>query len=192
MWKNNIYLKECIAATIIIMLPVLLFGEGAGVGNKVLSIGPRVTYATPKDADSGAWSVGVQARMHLSLGLGLEGSVDNRSNNFSKLTTIKTYPVQVSLLAYLFPGAILSPYLLGGAGWYYTEVYGPFSLNHTDSRFGIHAGAGIDLMLNKSLSLDGSYRYIWLGSVASENENALNKTYEDSGSMIAIALNFMF
>jgi opacity protein-like surface antigen len=192
MWKNNIHLKECVAAALLLILPALSFGESLGVGNKVLSIGPRVTYAAPKDADTGAWSVGVQARMHLSLGLGLEGSIDNRSNNFSKLTTITTYPVQVSLLAYLFPGAILSPYLIGGVGWYYTQVYGPFSLNHTDSRFGLHAGAGLEYVLSKSLSLDVSYRYIWLGSVASENSNALENTYEDSGSMLAIALNILF
>jgi len=122
----------------------------------------------------------------------MEGSIDYRSNDFGPLTIVKTYPVQVSLFAYLLPGFFLSPYLIGGAGWYFTQVDGPFGFSQTNNRFGVHAGAGLEIMLNKSISIDGSYRYIWLGSVTSENANALDKTYQDSGSMTTIALNFLF
>jgi len=48
------------------------------------------------------------------------------------------------------------------------------------------------MMVNKSLSLDATYRYIWLESVASKDANALDKNYDDSGSMFTIALNFLF
>jgi len=174
-------------------LPAMLFAGGTGVGEKGLSIGPRMTYSTPKDADSGQWSVGAQARLHLSPGLGLEGSIDSRSNNYLNVTTIKTYPVQASLLAYLMPGALFSPYLIGGAGWYYTQVDGPFGYSNTNSRFGTHLGAGVELMVNEFISIDGSYRYIWLESVASTGtSNVLDKSYQDSGSMVTIALNFLF
>jgi opacity protein-like surface antigen len=98
----------------------------------------------------------------------------------------------VSLLGYIFPGAVWSPYLLGGAGWYYTEVDGPFSLNHTDSRFGLHAGIGLEYVLERGVSVDISYRYIWLENIVSEDANALLKNYQDSGDMITIALNFLF
>ena len=169
-----------------------VFGETGMIGDKVLSIGPRATYSTPKDADEGQWSGGAQVRFHLSPGLGLEGSVDYRSNKFGNLTTIKTYPVLASLLAYIMPGASWSPFLLGGGGWYYTEVDGPDNFSHTDYRFGLHAGAGIEVMLNESLSVDGSYRYIWIESVKSKDAKALDKTFEDSGSMVTMALNFLF
>ena len=181
-----------VAAAILCTLPMLATAESSGVGNQVFSLGPRTIYSMPSDADQGQWSAGVQARIHMSLSLALEASMDARSNNFNKLTTIKTWPFQVSLLAYIFPGANLSPYLLGGAGWYYTQVDGPFSFNHADSRFGMHAGTGLEFMLNESISIDGSYRYVWLESVSSKDEYAIYKNYQDSGSMVTIALNFLF
>ncbi|HBW22046.1 MAG: hypothetical protein A2X28_09500 [Elusimicrobia bacterium GWA2_56_46] len=95
-------------------------------------------------------------------------------------------------LAYIIPGGVVSPFLLGGVGWYYTQVNGPASFSNTTSRFGLHAGAGLEVMLSKSLSLDGTYRYVWLESIGSKDANALDKTYKDSGSIITMALNFMF
>lgn len=169
-----------------------VFAADSGIGDNMFSIGPRMTLSTPKDADSGQWSAGAQARLHLSPSMGLEGSIDYRSNIFFNLTTVKTYPVQLSLLAYLMPSAVMSPYLLGGVGFYYTQVAGPFNFSNTNYRFGLHAGAGLELMLNEALSLDGSYRYVFLENVASKDVNALDKTYQDSGSMITIALNFLF
>jgi len=193
MKSNGQKFKSCIVlAALLFSLPMALFAESLGVGTKVLSIGPRAIYSTPKDADSGDWSAGVQARLHLSPGLGLEGSIDYRSNKFLDVTTVKTYPVQLSLLAYLLPGSFLSPYLLGGAGWYYTQVDGPSGFSDTSSRFGLHAGAGLEIMINEYMSIDGSYRYVWLESVTSKDANALDKTYQDSGSMITIALNLLF
>jgi hypothetical protein len=165
---------------------------GEGIGEAVFSFGPRATYSTPKDADEGQWAPGAQARLHLSPVFGLEASIDYLKNDFGPLTTVKTYPVQASLLAYIMPSGAVSPFLLGGVGWYYTQVDGPASFSDTTSRFGLHAGAGLEVMLNKSLSLDGTYRYVWLESLGSKDENALDKTYEDSGSMITLALNLLF
>ena len=186
-------IRGCAAISAILLgLQPAVFAA-TGVGEKVFSIGPRASYFTPKDADEGAWSGGAQARLHLAPSLALEGSIDYRSNKYlGDLITIKTYPVQASLLAYLMPYSAVSPFLLGGVGWYYTEVNGPLGFSDTTSRFGLHAGAGLEIMLNKSLSLDGSYRYIWLESVASKDLNALDKTYNDSGSMITLALNLLF
>ena len=181
----------CIAMSAL-LLGLQTAAFGAGIGEKTFSIGPRATYSTPKDANEGTWSGGVQARMHLAPVLAVEGSIDYHRNNYGQFTTIKTYPVQASLLAYLMPGSSFSPFLIGGAGWYYTRVEGPFNYSNTTSRFGVHAGVGAEFMLNDFLSIDGTYRYIWLASVASKDANALDKTYKDSGSMITIALNFLF
>ena len=193
MKKNNLKLAGCIAAAALFLtLPALVFAESLGIGTKPFSLGPRATYSHPKDADEGKWYGGAQARLHFSPVLGLEGSIDYRRNDFSNHTTIKSYPVQASLLAYLMPSQRWSPFLLGGGGWYFTRVEGPADFSHTSSRFGLHAGGGVEVMLNESISLDGSYRYVWLEDVTSRNEHALDKTYRDSGSMITIALNFLF
>jgi len=184
--------KECAAMAVLLLGLQTAVTAGDGVGEKIFSIGPRAAYSTPKDADEGQWAPGAQARLHLSSVFGLEASIDYLKNDFGPLTTVKTYPVQASLLAYIIPNGVVSPFLLGGAGWYYTRVEGPGSFSDTTSRFGLHAGAGLEVMLNKSLSLDGTYRYVWLESLASQDENALHKTYEDSGSLITLALNLLF
>ncbi len=166
--------------------------DDSGVGDEGFSIGPRATFFKPRDADKGTWYAGAQARLHLTPALGLEGSIDYRKNEYAGGVTIKGYPVQATLLAYLTPHAPLSPYLLGGAGWYYTQVSGPLIEKKTDNRFGVHAGAGLELRLNAALSIDGSYRYIWLADVTANNTNALEKTYRQNSSMVTAALNFLF
>ena len=128
----------------------------------------------------------------MSPDLGLEASIDYLKNDFGSLTTIKTFPIQGSVLAYINPGEIVKPFLLGGAGWYYTMVDGPFGYNDSASRFGLHAGAGLEVILNKSIFLSGSYRYVWLEEVESRDASALSRTYHDNGSMLTLALNFRF
>lgn len=193
--KNNNY---AVRAGAFLAMSALLLGLQAaafaedGVGDSMLSIGPRATYAAPKDATEGAWAPGAQLKLHLSSVLGLEASIDYLKNDFGPLTSIKTYPVQASLLAYLMPGGAVSPYLLGGAGLYYSKVTGPLGYESNTSRFGLHAGAGLEVMLGNSLSIDGAYRYVWLESIMSHDADALDKDYQDAGSMITIGLNLLF
>jgi len=184
--------KECIAITALLLGLQAAVSAGTGTPENKFSAGPRATYYTPQDADTGRWSPGVQAKLHLSPDLGLEASIDYLKNEFGGLTTIKTFPIQGSLLAYITPGKIVKPFLLGGVGWYYTMVDGPFGYDNSTSRFGLHAGAGLEVILNSSLFLSGSYRYVWLADVASRDASALSRTYHDSGSMITLALNFSF
>jgi opacity protein-like surface antigen len=181
-----------VSATLLMVLPLLASADGSGVGETWFSIGPRATYFKPKDATKGSWYGGAQARLHFTPALAAEGSIDYRKNDYPGDATIKAYPVQATLLAYIFPHSCVSPFLLGGAGWYFTRVQGPGLATKTDNRFGPHAGAGLEVALSRSLSLDGSYRYIWLSDVKSNNKNAITQTYRDSGSMVTMALDFRF
>lgn len=190
---NHRKIKEwVVAATMLLAFPLMASAEDLAVGDTSFSIGPRAAYSNPKDAESGKWSVGAQARVHLTPVLGLEGSIDYRMNNYADGVSIKSYPVQASLLAYLMPHARVSPFLLGGAGWHFTRVEGPNMEKTTDNRFGVHAGGGVEVRLNRSLSIDGAYRYIWLEDVTVSEKNVLEKTYKDSGPMVTLALNFLF
>jgi len=47
-------------------------------------------------------------------------------------------------------------------------------------------------MLNESLSVDGSYRFVWLETVKSKAQTRWIKPMTDSGSMVTMALNFLF
>lgn len=89
-----------------------------------VSLGGRAMYYRPNDADGGTLSGGAQLRIHLSSMLALEGSIDYRQSKFGE-TVIDVYPVQASLLIYLLPRSRLTPFILGGGGWYYTHVRKP-------------------------------------------------------------------
>lgn len=180
------------------MLAVITLGGGAivradeEVGGHAFSIGPRATFVKPKDADEGKWYGGVQARFGLGNAVGLEGSIDYRKNDYAGDTEVIVYPVQASLLVYLAPEAPVSPYILGGGGWYHTRINIGDDFHDTSYRFGPHAGGGLEIALGPSLSLDGSYRYVWLKSIATEDDNELTAEYNDSGYMVTAALNIKF
>ena len=155
-----------------------------------VSIGGRAMYFRPKAADDGSLSGGVQLRMHLSPMFALEGSIDYRKSTFGE-TVVDVYPVQASLLVYLMPSSRLTPFILGGGGWYYTHVRAPHE--KTQYRFGPHAGAGLKMSLSKFWSIDGSYRYLWTRDINSEDlAHPAGRNFSDNGYMLTASLNHHF
>ena len=132
----------------------------------------------------------VMFELHLLPTLAIEGLIDYRDNDFGN-NDVVTIPVQASALFYLLPGKRLSPFVLGGAGWYYTDVDGPTD-DDTDHRFGLHAGGGVQLMINERWSVDGSYRYVWVEDVETQNASFTNKDFQDQGHMVTIGVNLHF
>ena len=178
-----------LAASALAPLSVMAENTDAGIA-RGLSFGGRAMYYRPKDADSGTLSGGVQVRAHLSPIFALEGSIDYRRSTFGD-TVVDVYPVQASLLAYLLPDARLTPFILGGGGWYYTHVRPPHE--RTQYRFGPHAGAGLKLSLNRFWSIDGSYRYLWTRDIKSEDlAHPAGRNFSDNGFMLTAGLNYHF
>ncbi|OGS27557.1 MAG: hypothetical protein A2297_00055 [Elusimicrobia bacterium RIFOXYB2_FULL_48_7] len=181
-----------------VMLAVFVYWPGISsaqdsvISDKVFSIGPRLTFSQPKDADSGSLSDGMQLRFDLLQNLKVEGSVDYRRNDFSGYTKVQVYPLMLSALAYFTPKAKVSPFLLGGAGLYFTQVESPFNFSYTTTRLGLHAGLGLEIMLNDTLSLDGIYRHIWVEKFTSRGIDAMNKEYDDSGYTVTMGINILF
>ena len=156
----------------------------------LLSIGGRATYFDPKDGSS-RWFGGGQVRLHPWRYLAFEGSADYRRNDIGD-TRVHTYPVQVSALIYPLGTTRLAPFLIGGGGWYYTTVKGPGNFEDTQNRFGAHAGGGLQFFFNNHVSIDGTYRYIWLEKIESKDQNLVHKKFQDNGHMITAAINFHF
>jgi len=166
------------------------FAIADDIPNTGLSLGGRGTYYDPSDGD-GNWYGGAQLRLHLSPAFAIEGSVDYRRSKPDSSTTVQTYPVMASALLYLFPGRV-SPFLLAGAGWYFTHVEGPGGFDDNQNRFGVHAGLGLEIYLNRYWSIDGTYRYVWLEKIDSKNASLQDKDFDDNGHMITAGLNFHF
>ncbi|HEX4047069.1 MAG TPA: porin family protein [Elusimicrobiota bacterium] len=165
-------------------------GESVPASRPGITLGGRATYDRPKDADDGTLNGGAQLRLHLTQVVAVEGSVDYRQSKFGG-TTVDAYPVQASLLLYLAPSWIVSPYILGGVGWYHTHVRGPNGTS-TD-RYGPHAGAGLEIALAKHWTIDGSYRYLWAQDLtAPTTTSPAGKNFSDHGYMLTAALNYRF
>ncbi|OGR97295.1 MAG: hypothetical protein A2016_00145 [Elusimicrobia bacterium GWF2_62_30] len=153
-----------------------------------LTVGGRAAYYRPKGADSGDFMQGAQVRYHLTRRWALEGSVDLRKNEFGG-TRVDVVPIQFSVLIYLMPHNYrLAPYILGGGGWYYTHAYAP--ADSSEFRSGTHAGGGVEYLLNKYWSVDGSYRYLWTEDIRSDEPGARN--FRDKGFALTAAVNYCF
>ena len=154
-----------------------------------VTFGGRASYFRPKGADAGTLSGGAQLRGHVTSVVALEASADYRQNRFEG-TIVDVYPAQLSLLLYLAPQWPVSPYALGGVGWYFTRIR---SNNSTINRYGPHAGGGLEIALARHWSIDGSYRYLWTQSLtAPTTASPAGKNFSDNGFMLTAALNYRF
>jgi len=151
-----------------------LLATAAPVSAQGIGIGARVAWVT-SDADLDVDSVrfvGGQVRM-LSQRVGLEVSIDRHSESFDLLNQqITETPIQASLLLRLGGGRV-SPFLLGGPGWYRRSVQsidGPdVSVNTTE--FGWHAGGGLEIRAGRHFGIHGDYRYTFLDFGDDEEED---------------------
>ena len=107
--------------------------------------------------------IGGQMRL-LSARFGVEVSLDHHSESFELLNQkVTEMPIQASLLMRLGQGRV-SPFLLGGPGWYRRKVEaidGPGDGVST-TEFGWHAGVGLEVRAGKHFGIHGDYRYTFL------------------------------
>lgn len=133
----------------------------------MFALGLIAGYLRAPDADRGTWTAGIQARLHISPALAVEGAVTYHKNSYGDGDAhVTQYPVQVSALIYPLPNAQFSPYLVGGGGWYYSRISYEGALsglsNETENTYGTHAGAGLEIRLGSSVMIDADLRTIFL------------------------------
>jgi len=144
----------------VLLLSVAPVGaQGFGVGSRLawLKADSDVDVDTPR-------LVGGQVRL-VTGRLGLEVSMDRRSEEFELLNEkVTETPIQTSLLLRMGSGRV-APYLLGGPGWYRREVEAldDPELRTKTTEFGWHAGLGLEMLASKHFGIHGDYRYTFLG-----------------------------
>ena len=133
-----------------------------------VSIGPRFSFVRPDatlDAPSDRYTGGAM-RLKLSPRTSIELAMDWRSTTSEDATVrISDYPFQGSLMLYPLRSA-LSPYVLGGVGWYsqrmQTLAGSEVLSQQTVRRRGYHGGFGGELKLGSRMSIFADYRYTFI------------------------------
>jgi opacity protein-like surface antigen len=133
--------------------------QGFGVGARMA----WVTADSDADIDSVRF-IGGQVRL-VSKRWGLEVSMDRKSESFELLNQkVTETPIQASLLLRMGSSKV-SPFLLGGPGWYRRKVElldGPDDPDLETTEFGWHAGGGLEIVPWRHLGIHGDYRYTFL------------------------------
>jgi opacity protein-like surface antigen len=133
--------------------------QGFGVGGRIAWVHPD----TEADVDSIRYFGG---QIRLTAGrIGFELSMDRHSESSEALNQKLTEtPLQASVLLRM-GGSKVSPFLLGGPGWYRRKVEaldGPADLDISTTEFGWHAGIGLEILPSSHFGIHGDYRYTFL------------------------------
>jgi opacity protein-like surface antigen len=153
--------KKFIFLTAIVLTLFLIPLTGYADSGK-FGLGVRGGLYKSNDADSMILYGGVQARWKLFPGMSLEGTFDYRpSESYPGNRKITSTPILASALFYLMPGGKISPYLLGGVGWYYAKIEDSSGSNTTYTP-GLHLGGGLDIPLDPNIVFNADIRYFFL------------------------------
>jgi outer membrane protein W len=134
-----------------------------------IGAGAHLSFSRARDADSGFLSGGLQVRARLTGALGVEALVTYRRETYSRngesLLRLQEIPLQGTVELFLLARNPVQPYVLLGGGYYYvrtTALGSNTAGGHTESRFGFHAGAGVDVRVAKRTSVFADVRYVLL------------------------------
>ena len=178
----------------------LLVGSAAPAAAQGFGLGGRLSLVRG-DVNAGTSAerfLGGQVRLPLSPRSALEVSLDRRTESNDTLTERRVeVPIQGSLLLYPVRTTI-SPYVLGGVGWYTHRVEqltaGAVTSTESSHRFGYHAGLGGELKLGRHAGVHADYRYTFLKFGSDENDGSLTSRFKPSyeGSMWTAGMTLYF
>lgn len=178
---------------------LVCLGAGAPCSAQGFGLGGRMSLVRGDvDANTSAERFfGGLLRLPLSPRSSLEVSIDRRTESNDALTErVVATPLQGSLLLYPVRAA-LSPYLLGGVGWYTQKVEqltaGTVTASETSRRFGYHAGIGGELKLGRHAGVHADYRYTFLDFGGDDDDSLVERiSPSHEGSMWTAGLTLYF
>jgi opacity protein-like surface antigen len=177
---NKKYFLLVAVVLALFLIPLTGFADNGKFG-----LGGHVGINQSNDAQSTLLYAGIHARWNLFPALSIEGAFDYRpSESYPNNKKVTNYPILVSALFYLIPGAKFSPYLLGGIGWYYSQIEDSAGTNTTYTP-GLHLGAGLDIPINPDVVFHADIRYFFL-----EYGDQKVKNLDTNGYMINAGLTF--
>jgi len=147
-----------LALTSVLAATAPVCAQGLGLGARIAWVHPD----TNVDVDAVRY-FGGQVRL-LGPRLGLEVALDHHSEDLESLNQkVTEIPIQISMM--LRGSGRVSPFLLGGPGWYRRKVEtlnSSSDLTVSTTEFGWHAGVGLEVLASKHFGVHGDYRYTFL------------------------------
>lgn len=164
--------------------------QGFGIGARLAWVKPDVDA----DVDSVRF-VGGQIRL-VSQRFGFELAMDRHSESFELLNQkVTETPIQASILLRMASGSV-SPFLLGGPGWYHRKVEtidSPGDLSVSTTEFGWHAGIGLEVIAGRHFGFHGDYRYTFLDFHGNNDGGLIGRVLPGHrGSMWTLGTTFYF
>lgn len=139
-----------------------------GSGDRSVGVGPRFSFVRGDEAADATATryTGAVLRARVSPKTAIEVALDYRSHTNERLTErVRDLPLQGSLLLYPIRSA-LSPYILGGIGWYSQRVElldnNAVVSSATTRTSGYHAGVGGELRIGQRTAVHADYRYTFI------------------------------
>jgi opacity protein-like surface antigen len=189
---RSIYVSACVLLGCL-ALAAPCSAQGLGLGGRLSLVRGDVETSTSAER-----FIGGLVKLPLSPRATLEISLDRRRESDDSLTQRTTeIPLQGSLLLYPVRST-LSPYVLGGVGWYTQKVEqlaaGTVTASDTSRRFGYHAGIGAELKLGRHAGVHGDYRYTFLKFGGDDEDESIVGRFKPSyeGSMWTAGLTLYF
>ncbi len=199
-------LAPAVAVALIAVGP--LAGGTAWSQTSYAVLGAHVSHNQVRDANDGNFLGGVHGELRPIPMLGLNASVDFRSDEQFDVqmgTTnaalhVRTVPITLSGKLYLPIAPVVTPYGMVGAGWYhqvfdYSSDLEALGLrDHDETTFGWHVGLGANLNLQPRFGVYADARWIFLDpnrSVDSQTSDQV-KNFDFNSMNVQAGVNFLF
>ncbi len=164
-------------ARVSILLSILALVLLPGTARAQFGLGIRMGSMSGVETANGTssperWFIGGQVRLRGSVAA-LEFSLDQHTTTAENLQLeTRRRPFQTSLLLFMSKSPV-APYLIGGIGWYSTNVKsiapGATDVGVSTRDFGYHFGLGGELRFGKHVAAHIDYRWIHVNNNATEN-----------------------
>lgn len=176
-------MKKTTGLSLLALLALVLAATPAAADGFGMDLGVHGGVVGTDGGNGNSFIGGAQARFHIFWIIGAEARASFYSDtyDFAGLgeVDIDNTPVQISGMLYLLKLPKVGLYVLGGGTYSSLKVNGEdVGIGEvTDSKWSAHAGAGLDIHLSKTISLNGDVRYVFLD--ANSIDEALGAVADD-------------
>jgi hypothetical protein len=190
-------MKKSMIPSVLALVVLVLAAPPVAADGFGMDLGIHGGVVGTDGSDGTGFVGGAQARFHLFWIIGAEARASYYSDSYDLgqlgSVDVENVPFQASGMLYLIKLPKVGLYLLGGGTYSSIKVTGTKVVTGevTEKRWSAHAGAGLDVNLSKSISLNGDLRYVFLN--ADSVDEALGAAVADyNGDFWAgtIGLNF--